>query len=152
LYGRGLYDEEENFLKLVINEYNNAGLSMSPEMAQFKSLLADCMLAQQNLDKVRPLLADVLRIRDNQIQLLGGLSSSPVLVEPIFDLIKSLLKLAEFDRDQSNFQESKTEFARAKQLLDRYAKDNVQLNQEYTMSTADLQRQIRLDRQGQNTE
>ena len=152
LYGRGLYDEEDKFLKIVINEYNNAGLSMSPEMAQFKSLLADCMLTQQNLDKVRPLLADVLRIRDNQIQLLGGLSNSPVLVEPVLDLIKSLLKIAEFDRDQSNFPESRAEFARAKQLLDRYAKDNVQLNQEYAMSTADLQRQIRLDRQGQNTQ
>jgi serine/threonine protein kinase len=147
LHGRGFYDDEENFLNLVINEYNLAGLGMSPEMAQFKSALADCMLLQQNLDKVRPLLADVLRIRDNQVQVLGGFSTSAVVVEPILDLIKSLLKIAEFDRDQSNFSNSKAEFARAKQLLDQYAKNNTQLNQEYAMSTADLQRQIRLDRQ-----
>jgi serine/threonine protein kinase len=146
LYGRGLYDEEEKFLNLVITEYNNAGLGIGPETAQFKSALADCMLAQQNLDKVRPLLSDVLHIRENQVQVSGGFSSAAA-VEPILDLIKALLKIAEFDRDQSNFSNSKSEFARAKQLIDQYAKNDTQLNQEYTMSTADLQRQIRLDRQ-----
>ncbi len=75
---------------------------------------------------------------------MGGFSS-PAAADSILELIKALLKIGEFDRDQSNFTESQSEFARAKKLLNLYGKDNIALNQEYTLSTADLERQIRLD-------
>jgi len=144
LHGRGLYDQEEKLLNVAITEYNTAGLGQSREMADFKSALADCMLLQQNLEKVRPLLAEVLHIRETRIAVMGGFSS-PAAADSILELIKALLKIGEFDRDQSNFTESQSEFARAKKLLNLYGKDNIALNQEYTMSTADLERQIRLD-------
>jgi serine/threonine protein kinase len=145
LHVRSLFGEEESLLNLAITEYNHAGLGQSPELAQFKSSLADCMLLQQNLDKVRPLLAEVLAIRENRIVVMGGLSSAPAVKDAIRDLIKALLRIAEFDRDQSNFTQSQSEFARAKKLLDQYEKGNTVLNQEYVLSTADLQRQMNLE-------
>ena len=143
LHTRAMYEREETLLRKAVFVFNRLGLKDNEHMADFKTNLADCLAAQQKSQDVRPLLADALRIR----QAIAGIDDYNNLPKlegddaPYLNLVRSTLKLGEFDRDQSSYDEATRELVTAKKLISVYFKRDKELNDECKNSILDLQRQ-----------
>ena len=137
---------------MAIKEFSDSGLSDMPQMADFKMALADCLQAQQNLVAVRPLLLGALRIRESKAGLNNGaLPPTPINSPATQKLVRSLLKIGQFDRDQSNFGPSELELNRAKKIIDAYYSHDQELVTECANSIADLKRQMLKDNNGEGS-
>ncbi|HEY9871554.1 MAG TPA: protein kinase [Candidatus Obscuribacterales bacterium] len=133
LDSRGMLDEEESFLKQAISTYEWLNLRQSPTLASLKMQLATCLTGKQELPEVRPLLLSALTIRRS----LPNQESRAVkrLV------LQSMLKLGQFDRDQSNFKDARTELLSVLEQVRREFPQDRELMRESLQSYADLLRQ-----------
>jgi tetratricopeptide (TPR) repeat protein len=133
LDSRGMFDQEEAFLKQAISTYESLNLSQSPTLASLKMQLATCLMERQELPEVRPLLLSALEIRRS----LPNQQSRSVkrLV------LQSMLKLGQFDRDQSNFQQARTELVSVLEQVRKEFPQDRELMRESLQSYADLLRQ-----------
>ncbi|HEY9791843.1 MAG TPA: serine/threonine-protein kinase [Candidatus Obscuribacterales bacterium] len=136
LHARGYYATEEALLTDAIGTLKRLDMAERPETAELKLVMADCLTAQQKLPQVRPLLVDALET----YRRVAVLPDSKVQTNKA--LIRAYLKLGQFDRDQSSFENSKGELEEALELTQRYfGKDN-NLMAESLNSYADLMRQM----------
>lgn len=133
LYSRGYYKLQEGLLKEAIGVFEHLRIHRNEQVAEFKTDLAGCMIAQQKLTAVRPLLQDALKIRQEQFD--------EAHQDSIKKLIQSYLKIGQFDRDQSDYAESKQSLETAMSMTKKYfSKDNT-LKSECLNSYAELLRQ-----------
>jgi serine/threonine protein kinase len=144
LHARNKFEREEKLLRHAIRVFTHLGLRENEVVAEFKMTLADCLIAQQRFPEVRPLIVDALKVReavagiDNYNHLPRGVKRN----DPRFvNVAQSMLKLGQFDRDQSAFSDSEKELDRAHQLIDRYLPDQEDLKDECKNSIDDLHRQ-----------
>jgi tRNA A-37 threonylcarbamoyl transferase component Bud32/tetratricopeptide (TPR) repeat protein len=136
LQGRGWYASEEALLNDAVETFKTLDMRNRGETAELKLQLADCLMAQQKMPQVRPLLLEAL---DIYRRIVNNPKSRPHAKKA---LIRCYLKLGQFDRDQSNFEDSKGELEEAFELTERYfGKDN-NLMAESLNSYADLMRQM----------
>jgi serine/threonine protein kinase/tetratricopeptide (TPR) repeat protein len=134
LNGSGILGKQEALLRRAIKTYHDLGMVDRAEMADFDIALADCIQASQRLSEVRPLLVDALKIR-RATNIVSSAQSNRLL-------IRSLLRLGQFDRDQSEFESSKPELSEALKLTEKlFGKDNA-LMLECLNSYSDLMRQM----------
>lgn len=133
LDSRGLFDQEEAFLKQAISAYESLNLRQSPTLASLKIQLATCLTQKQELPEVRPLLLSALEIRRS----LPNQQSRSVrrLV------LQSMLRLGQFDRDQSNFKQARTELLSVVEQVRKEFRQDKELMRESLQSYADLLRQ-----------
>lgn len=110
LASRGMYDEQESLLKLAIDTFEELGLGRSEQVADFNLAMADCLVSQQRMSEVRPLLEQSVEIRK---QTSSSLNSSKSALK---EYIRAELRLGQFDRDQSDFDSSHAEL---KDALDK---------------------------------
>ncbi|MBY0357232.1 MAG: serine/threonine-protein kinase [Candidatus Obscuribacterales bacterium] len=134
LHARGLYRQEESLLKEAITVFQRLRIHKNEQVAEFKLALADCLKAQQKLPDVRPLLFEALNIREDYADLGSNQSTQ--------NLIKAYLKLGQFDRDQSDLNESKVELEKALSMTRKYFPNDNLLLAECLNSYADLLRQV----------
>lgn len=133
LIARSLFNEAEKLLAKAINTFDHLKLANHQKSADFKTMLAVCYELQQRLQEVRPLLVESLKIRKE-----GADMKSPRSIRP---LIKSYLKLGQFDRDQSNFEDAQKELSTGLELVrTKLPRDN-DLMSEALNSYGDLLRQ-----------
>ncbi len=133
LLARSLFSQAEKLLSHAIVTYDGLKLENHQKTAEFKSLLAECLLLQQRLTEVRPLLVDALKIRKQ--------APDPESHEAILKTIKAYLKLGQFDRDQSDFKNSQEELKTGLELAEKKAPDDKELLAEALNSYGDLLRQ-----------
>jgi serine/threonine protein kinase/tetratricopeptide (TPR) repeat protein len=134
LLARSLFGEAEKLLVHAINTFDQLKLSNNQKFSEFKMYLAECLMLQQRLPEVRPLLAQALKIRQDAPDLAQNPRSQR-------NLVKAYLKLGQFDRDQSNFKESREELWKGLQLAQsKFSYDN-ELMAEALNSYGDLLRQ-----------
>lgn len=144
LHSRNKFEHEERLLRHAIQVFTHLGLRENEVVAEFKMSLADCLTAQQKFPQVRPLLVDALRVREavagidnyNRLPDVGRVNDVKVA-----NTVQSMLKLGEFDRDQSNFNQSEQELDKAHQLIEKYFPKDSDLNNECMNSLEDLHRQ-----------
>lgn len=139
LLARSLFAESEKLLVYAIKTFDNLKLENHQKTADFKLLLAECLMLEQRLSEVRPLLLDALKIREQAPD-----SESPQAVKR---LVKAYLRLGQFDRDQSNFIESKKELSKGLEIAERKLPHDAGIMSEALNSYADLLRQMQ-DTQG----
>jgi serine/threonine protein kinase len=96
-----LHAQEEKLLEKGIKVYGDVAGEDYVKLADLNTLLADCILSLQRTPEVRPLLMRALDIRRNA----EGDDATAT--------IRCLLKLGQFDRDQSNRAEAESELKNA---------------------------------------
>ena len=134
LMARSMFSEAEKLLTHAITTFDHLKLANHQRISDFQMNLAECLLLQQRLGEVRPLLLQALNIREKAPDLEQNPHSQK-------KLIKAYLKLGQFDRDQSNFKESKKELEKGIELITaKLPKDN-ELQAEAYNGYGDLLRQ-----------
>lgn len=133
LLARSLFSQAEKLLSHAIVTYDGLKLENHQKTAEFKSLLAECLLLQQRLTEVRPLLLDALKIRKQAPD-----ADSP---DATRKTIKAYLKLGQFDRDQSDFKNAREELKTGLDLVEKKMPDDKELLAEALNSYGDLLRQ-----------
>jgi tRNA A-37 threonylcarbamoyl transferase component Bud32 len=132
---RSAYPIEETLLNEAIKIYNGLDLNEQDSIADFKAMLADCLILQQRLTKVRPLLADSLEIHQR-------IEERDKTTFARRELINSWLKLGQFDRNQSYFLDSQLELETALDLTKKwFGTDNTLMAEAYN-GLQDLARQM----------
>ncbi|MBX9688651.1 MAG: protein kinase [Candidatus Obscuribacterales bacterium] len=111
LLARSLFADAERLLVRAIDTFDHLKLTNHQKSADFKILLADCLVLQQRMSEVRPLLLQALQIREQAPDLKKSQDASR-------KLIKAYLKLGQFDRDQSEYPEAKSELQKAQSLAE----------------------------------
>jgi tetratricopeptide (TPR) repeat protein len=133
LYSRGLYDQDAAFVRQAISTYEKIGLQQSRTFPSLKMQLADCLIKQQMFEAVRPLLVSALEMR----RALPDQGSTTVKRQ----VAESLLRLGQFDRDQSNFKEAHSELSAALEMVRKDFASDKDFMREALQSYADLLRQ-----------
>lgn len=133
LFGRSLFSQCEDLLKDSIHAFEQVGVRDSSNMAEMKLMLADCLLRQQKFEEIRPLLVSALNIRKSQPE-----QDNPAVLKVT---VAAMLRLGQFDRDQSNFGPAEKELSEAKALVESKLADDKVLLMESLNSYADLLRQ-----------
>lgn len=101
LQGRKLYFEETQLLEKSLRIYRKLIDLDSPSIAKLEIALADGYIALSKFTEVRPLLLHVCEVREKRMK-----------AEPS-DFLRALLKLGQFDMDQSRFKDAEAELAKA---------------------------------------
>ena len=135
LLARSMFNEAEKLLVHAIDTFEHLKLTNNQKTADFMTCLSDCLILQQRLPEVRPLLVQSLKIRECTSELNQNTRTEK-------DLVKAYLKLGEFDRDQSNFKQSKDELFKGVQLAQEKFPQDAELLAEAFNSYGDLLRQI----------
>ncbi len=133
LLARSMFLKSEQLLNDAINTFDSLKLASHQKTAEFKTLLAECLILQQRLTEVRPLLQDALKIRKQAADL-----KSP---EAKRKLARAYLRLGQFDRDQSNFKDAENELVEGKKMAESMKPLDPDLLTEALNSYADLLRQ-----------
>lgn len=133
LLARSLFDKAEQLLQTAIATYENLKLENNQKTADFKALLAECMILQQKLTGVHKLLEDALKIRNGAPDV-----DSPFSVKR---RARAYLRLGQFDRDQSNFQSAEEALMQGMKLAESMKPPDSTLLTEAYNSYADLARQ-----------
>lgn len=133
LLSRNMFAEAEKLLSHAIGTFDHLNLDNHQKTADFKSLLAECLILTQRLPEVRPLLVDVLRIREQ--------APNPDSPQASKNLVKALLRIGQFDRDQSNFKDAKSELQRGLELVEAKLPSELLLRIEALNSYGDMLRQ-----------
>lgn len=134
LMTRSMFSEAEKLLKHAIATFDHLNLDNHQKTADFKMILAECLLLRQKLSEVRPLLVDAVRIREQTPDL-----QNPLAVK---HLVRARLRLGQFDRDQSNYKDAKEEMDKALDLAKTKLPHDKDLMAEAYNSYADLMRQM----------
>jgi serine/threonine protein kinase len=134
LNSRYLYRQEEALTNVGLDALQRLGLSESAHMADLLAVKAEFLQAQQRTSEVRPLLSQCLELRrKNKAD--GTKHSSRAY-------LKTLLKLGQFDRDQSIYESGTKELSEATTLArQEFSADKILLA-ECLNSYADLLRQV----------
>jgi serine/threonine protein kinase len=134
LLARMMLSDAEKLLTKAIATFDELKLSNNQRTSDFKMHLAECYLLQQRLPEVRPLLIQSLKTRQEA----PDLDSNP---QSQRNLARAYLKLGQFDRDQSNFKDSKEELWKGLQLVQSKFAHDGELKTEALNSYGDLLRQ-----------
>ncbi len=133
LLARSMFAEAEQLLYHAIVTFDHLKLASHQKTADFKLLLAETLTLQQRLPEVRALLVQVNNIRKQAPDL-----SNP---ESARKLVKSYLRLGQFDRDQSDFKEAREELKTALDIAQSKLSQDSEILAEAYNSYGDLLRQ-----------
>lgn len=134
LLSNGRLGRDEALLRQALLTYKRLGMAQRAEVADFDIALANCLHASQRLSEIRPLLVDALEIR--------RATRIDASTQSTHKLIRALLRLGQFDRDQSHFDAARVELAEALQLTEHHFGSENTLMSECLNSYADLMRQM----------
>lgn len=136
LFAQSLDQECEKLLRQAIGVFSTLKLEKHEKMASLKLMLAESLNYQQRLTEVRPLLVDALEVRQ-QIA-----TARPADRRASNLKAKALLRLGQFDRDQSNHELAKKELEDGLKLAEAEGMYDKELLVEALSSYADLFRQM----------
>jgi eukaryotic-like serine/threonine-protein kinase len=105
LHSFDLFEKEEKLLEKGIKVYTLVAGEDYLKLSDLYTLLADCIMSLQRTPEVRPLLVNALEIR---LKAEGDTDVSTV---------RALLKLGQFDRDQTNFDLAEGELKKALEIV-----------------------------------
>lgn len=134
LLSRSLFSQAEQLLAHAISTFDRLKLTSNQKSADFRMLLSECLVLQQRLPEVRPLLVEALKIR----QQVPDMAHNPQAER---NLVRSYLRLGQFDRDQSNFKEAKDELFKGLELTKSRFPEDKELLAEAYYSYGDLMKQ-----------
>jgi serine/threonine-protein kinase len=135
LLARSMYHDAEKLLVHAIDTFEHLKLSNHQKISDFKIALAECLILQQRLREVRPLLDQALTIRKQA----PDLEHNPHAQKK---LAKAYLKIGQFDRDQSDFKQAKDELDAGLAIANKLPRDHELLAEAYN-SYGDLLRQMK---------
>jgi serine/threonine protein kinase len=109
------YDDQEDLLTRAVHLYTQLAGDDDPQLADLKTELAYSHWQQDEVSQVRPLLAEALAIKIKVNERSKSQASN-------IDEGEAWLRLGQFDRDRSKFDEAEKELSKALSILHEYKK------------------------------